>query len=127
MNFRIVKGFTKECQARAMINEGKSYFGSILVSGETGAGKTETTKMLMRYNAYQGGRLDRTIEQDLEEWYVFIGRRAVLDRVVCVRCYTLQSYTFVIIINIEFLNIIYFVIILLKYYIINLIQVCNIN
>ncbi|KAL8029120.1 hypothetical protein ABFS82_14G203800 [Erythranthe guttata] len=53
---------------RAMRYEGKS--NSILVSGESGAGKTETTKMLMQYLAYLGGRNGaegRTVEQQVLE------------------------------------------------------------
>ncbi|KAE8672206.1 Phosphoglycerate kinase 1 [Hibiscus syriacus] len=53
---------------RAMITEGKNNY--ILVSEESGAGKTETTKMLMRYLAFLGGRSGvegRTIEQKVLE------------------------------------------------------------
>lgn len=59
-----------------MINEGASQ--AILVSGESGAGKTESTKMLMHYLAYMGGRAvteGRSVEQQvLEVWKHFFLR-----------------------------------------------------
>ncbi|XP_042053638.1 myosin-9-like isoform X1 [Salvia splendens] len=57
-----------EAAFREMMIEGKS--NSILVSGESGAGKTETTKMLMQYLAYLGGHKGgegRSVEQQVLE------------------------------------------------------------
>ncbi|KAG2238837.1 hypothetical protein Bca52824_091907 [Brassica carinata] len=57
-----------EVAYRAMIDDRRSQ--SILVSGESGAGKTETTKLIMQYLTYVGGRAagdNRSVEQQVLE------------------------------------------------------------
>ncbi|KAJ4820451.1 myosin [Rhynchospora pubera] len=57
-----------EASYRAMMHDRRSQ--SVLVSGESGAGKTETTKLLMQYLTFVGGRVAgdfRSVEQQVLE------------------------------------------------------------
>lgn len=67
-----------------MMSEGRSQ--SILVSGESGAGKTETTKLIMRYLTYVGGRAvhdERNVEKQVLE-VSFVLCLIILHSLLCI-------------------------------------------